>query len=146
MFLWGIDWLSAKIPSLERRFMSSLIDDGLLKEALHATIAKQILDGLGSEHRDALLQKSLVEVVRDYGFRGAIDKVACEKAAAVAKELMDTQEWNARISQAISDGFEDYLLLLREAIPDVMKKAIHGREGQYGSCGSVLGCWPKVKS
>lgn len=122
----------------------ALIDDADLKAALHATIAKQILDGLDTSHRDALLQKSLVDVVKDYSFKNAIEKVAADKAAKVAMVLLDSEEWSQRVEQAICDGFDDFLLQLRAAIPKAMKKAIHGTEGNYGGCGSVLNCWPKL--
>lgn len=122
----------------------ALINDAELKDALHATIAKQILDGLDDTHRDALLQKSLIAVVKDYGFKNAIEKVAAEKAAKVAVGLMETDEWSQRVEQAIRDGFDDFLLQLRAAIPKAMKKTFHGTEGNYSSCGGVLNCWPKL--
>lgn len=122
----------------------ALIDDADLKEALHATIAKQILEGLDATHRDALLEKSLIAVVKDYGFRSAIEKVAADKAAKVAMVLLDSEEWSERVEQTIRDGFEDFLLQLRAAIPDAMRRTFHGKDGQYGGCGSVLNCWPKL--
>ena len=122
----------------------ALIEDADLKAVLHATIAKQILDGLDSTHRDALLQKSLVDVVKDYSFRNAIEKVAADKAAKVAIRLMDSDEWSQRVEQAIRDGFEDFLIQLRAAIPEAMRRTFHGKEGSYGGCGSVLNCWPKL--
>ena len=122
----------------------SLIDDSHLKEAIHSTIAKQILDGLDSTHRDELLQKSITAVVKDYGFRSAIDHVASDKAAAVATELMASEEWTLRIEQAVRDGFEGFLVQLREAVPEALKKTFHGSRGNYGHFGSILSCWPKV--
>lgn len=122
----------------------ALIEDGELKDALHATIAKQILDGLDSSHRDALLQKSLLAVLKDYSFKSAIEKVAAAKAATVATGMMDSADWSKRVEQAISDGFDDYLIQLRAAIPSAMKKMFNGTSGNYGNCGSVLHCWPDI--
>jgi hypothetical protein len=122
----------------------ALLEDADLRAALHATIAKQILDGLDATHRDALLQKSLVDVVKDYSFKNAIEKVAAEKAATVALGLMQSEEWSQRVEQAIRAGFEDFLGQLRAAIPKAMKKTFHGAEGNYGGCGAVLNCWPKL--
>jgi hypothetical protein len=121
-----------------------LLDDEALKAAVHDTIAKQILDGLDVAYRDALLQKALVDVIASYNFTRAVDKVAADKAAATANELLASEEWSARVEQAIRGGFDDFLLQLRAAIPVAMKKAIHGTEGNYGGCGSVLACWPKT--
>ena len=122
-----------------------ILDDKQITEAIHSTVAKTILDGLSTEHRDALLQKSIIAVIDSYDFRNAVSKVAAEKAAAVAAGMMQSEEWTSRIEGAIRAGFEDYLTNLRAAIPDVVKVALHGRSGSYASAGSILSCWPEKK-
>lgn len=120
-----------------------LLDDKQIKEAIHATVAKSILAGLDSEHRDALLQKSIVATIDSYDFRNAVSKVAAEKAAAVAKSMMESEDWTQRIEEAIRAGFEDYLTNLREAIPDAIKAMLHGKSSTYSSSADILRCWPE---
>lgn len=121
----------------------SLVTDDALKEALHTTIAKQILEGLDSTHRDKLLQKAMVDVVKSFDFRHAIDKVAAEKAAAVAYRLMESEDWTARVEQTIREGFDEYLQQLRGVLPEAMKRAFHGQSGSYSNAAAILYCWPK---
>ena len=122
-----------------------MINDETLKEVVHATIAKQILAGLDTTHRDALLQNTLVDVIKDFRFTCAIEKVAAEKASEVAAKLIESEEWTQRVEQAIRDDFEDFLTQLRVAIPEALKQSFHGKQGNYGGCGAVLNCWPKPK-
>lgn len=121
----------------------ALVNEAVVEQAIHATIAKQILEGLDTTSRDAILAKALVDIVKGYNFREAISQVAAAKAAEVATELMATEDWTGRVEQAIRDGFEEYLSQLRAAIPEAMKKTFSGQAGSYGSAGSVLQCWPK---
>jgi hypothetical protein len=120
------------------------LDDTAIQDAIYATVSKTILEGLSTEHRDALLAKSLVEVIKDYKFQNAIERVAADKAAEVAKQLMETEEWHRRVEEVIRDGFEDYLNHLRVAMQESLKKMFHGTNGTYGSCSPMLHCWPKI--
>lgn len=119
-----------------------ILNDKQIQQAIHATVAKSILDGLDTEHRNALLQKSIVATIEGYDFRNAVGKVAAEKAAAVAERMMESEAWTERIEQAIRGGFDDYLANLREAIPDALGTMLHGKPGSYASAGSILSCWP----
>ena len=120
-----------------------LIDDKQIQQAIHATVAKSILDGLDTDHRDALLQKSIIATIESYDFRNAVGKVAAEKAAAVAEGMMESEDWSRRIEEAIRAGFDDYLANLRAAIPEALKGMLHGKPGSYPSTGSILSCWPQ---
>ena len=120
-----------------------LLDDKQIQQAIHATVAKTILDGLDTEHRDALLQKSIVATIDGYDFRNAVSKVAAEKAAAVAEKRMQSEEWTRRIEEAIRGGFDDYLTNLRAAIPGALAAMLHGKPGSYASAADILRCWPE---
>lgn len=119
-----------------------LLDDKQIQQAIHATVAKSILDGLNTEHRDAILQKSIIDTIDSYDFRHAIGKVAAQKAAVVAESMMESEEWTRRIEEAIRAGFDDYLANLRAAIPEALKEMLHGKPGSYASAGDILSCWP----
>ena len=119
-----------------------LLDNKQIKAAIHATVAKSILDGLDTKIRDALLQKSIVDTIDSYDFRNAVSKVAAEKAAAVAEKMMESEEWTSRIEEAVRAGFDDYLSNLRAAIPDAIKAMLHGKSGSYSSAADILRCWP----
>lgn len=120
-----------------------VLDDKKITEALHAVVAKSILEGLDTEHRDALLQRSIAETIAKWDFRDAVSKVAAQKAADAAKEMMKSEDWTRRVEQAIRDGFDDYLKNLRAAIPEALTGMLHGKSGTYPSVGSILSCWPQ---
>jgi hypothetical protein len=123
-----------------------MMNDEQVEAAIYATIAKHILDGLNSNHRDTLLQTAIANTIKSYDFRNAIDKVAAGRAAEVAAEMMKSDEWEERIRLAIEAGFTDYLLNLQKAIPAAMQKMMHGKDGgTYGTCAAeLLRCWPKI--
>lgn len=123
------------------------MDDKLITEAVHASIAKSVLESLDTEVRDAILQKSIVEAIGDFRFRSRVDEVVAEKAGRVVSELVEPEEWSARITAAIQAGFEDYLKNLRQAIPGVLGLALHGKEGDYDRrTAAILRCWPRSDS
>lgn len=120
-----------------------MLDDEALKTAIHATVARQILEGLGTEARDALIVQSMTKVLTDYRFLSAVNEVVSDKAKRVAAELVESEDWDGRIRTTIRAGFDDYLVSLRMATTEMLKESMHGREGTYGSPGRVLGHWPK---
>lgn len=122
------------------------ITDESVKEAIHATIAKQILDGLDTSARDAILQKSIREALTDWKFRGAVQDVVNDKASEVAAELVNSPEWSARIKDTISRGFDDYLESLRVAMQNTLREAMHGKGGSntYDRFpAKILAHWPE---
>lgn len=122
-----------------------MIDNESLNAAIHATIAKQILEGLGTEARDALVLKAMTRTLSDYSFASAVNKVVSDKAARVVAELVESDEWTRRITDTVREGFEGYLISLRAAVTEEVKEMMHGRQGSYGSAGRVLGNWPKAE-
>ena len=122
------------------------MNDERIKEAIHAVIAKTILEGIDTEARDALLQKSITDAISDYSFRVAIEKVVAEKAKAVVSEMVETEEWTLAIEGAIRAGFDGYIRNLRIATEKLLKVQFHGKDGSYASSGNVLRCWPESKA
>lgn len=116
------------------------LDDNI-KEAVHAVIAQQILAGLDTTHRDALLAKSITEAIKSYEFRNAVSKVVSEKAAEIAVHMVDQRQ--SDIAQAIHDGFELYLQRLSVATANMLTKAMHGEGGTYQRAASLLAYWPQ---
>jgi hypothetical protein len=122
------------------------MNEQLIQEAIHTSVAKAILEGLDTSARDAILQKSISKALGDYQFRHAVENVVADKAKAVAAELVESEEWTQRIEEAIRAGFEDYVKDLRKATSKVMAMALNGEEGEsYSSqrAGALLKCWPK---
>lgn len=120
------------------------MDENTIKEAAHAAMAKTILETLDTGTRDAILQKSIVSVIDSYRFRCGIDDVVAEKARYVVAELVQSEEWDRRITDAIQAGFADYLINLRHALPGVIALALHGKDGSSytAQAAQILKCWP----
>lgn len=124
-----------------------MVTEQSLQNAINASVAKQILDGLDNSHRDELLQKTLERVLKDYDFRGAVGKVVSEKAIKVASELAESEEWESRIKQAIKNGFNRYINKLEVASENLIKRVLHGTRDGYNAKGphELLMSWPEEK-
>ena len=124
------------------------MDNEAIESAIRDSIAKTILEGIDTAARDALLQKTIKDVIGSYSFRSAVESVVAEKAASVVSELVDTDDWNNRIIQVIREGFEVYLRQLKSAIPKVIAATIHGTDGEMYSrqVASILKTWPKIEA
>lgn len=119
--------------------------DEQVAEAVRLTIAEKILASLDTSARDAILAKSITEAITTYDFRRQIEKVAADRAVQVVSELLKTEDWTIKIRQAIVGGFEDYLKNLRAALPETLKRMLHGKDGSSSydrSAGSILADWP----
>lgn len=122
------------------------ITDESVREAIHTTISKQILEGLDTSSRDAILQKSITEALKDWKFRGAVADVVNNKAREVAAELVNSKEWTEEIRTTIQLGFEDYLKNLRIATQKTLLEAMHGKDGTstYDRApAKLLAVWPE---
>lgn len=104
------------------------MDDTSLKDAMYAAMAKTVLDSLDTEIRDAILSKSIKEVLGEYRCKDAISKAITEKATRIAAELAESESWEAQIVKAIEEGFEEYLANLKQAIPNLLQSALNGEE------------------
>lgn len=113
--------------------------------AIHATIAKTILEALDTEARDALLQKSIAEVLGGYKFRAAIDEVVAAKAKRVAEQLVASDEWTRAIEATMRESFAQYIQNLRVAAEKMLVDVFHGTDGTYSHASLALRCWPKPK-
>lgn len=123
------------------------MNEEAITKAVHASIAKTILEGLDTSARDAILQKSIAKALSDYTFQHGVQEVVADKARRVVAELVESDEWESRITETIRSGFEDYLKNLRSAIPGVLALSLHGKEGDGYSkqVAAILGQWPKMK-
>lgn len=122
--------------------------DEQIKEAVKLTIAQTILEKLPTDARDALLQKAIADTIGRHDFRNAVSKVAAEKAASVAAEMVESDEWHQSITEAINNGFHDYLVELRAAVPTMLKEMMHGKDGSSFSTrvADILRSWPKAEA
>lgn len=122
------------------------LNDQTIQEAIQATIAKEILAGLNTSIRDALLQKSIAKTIGDYTFRDAVGKVVAAKAAEIATKLIASEEWEKRIEQAIRDGFDLYVANLTTVSHSVLLAAFHGDKDGYSHRGParLLDTWPQT--
>ena len=121
------------------------MNDKLITEAIHASVAKTILAELDTKARDAILQKSIRASLESYVFRNSVEAVVAEKARQVTVGLVETGEWESKITEAIQEGFADYILNLKAAIPGVIALTLHGKDGgSYEKrAGTILNCWPE---
>lgn len=124
----------------------ALIDEPIVRDAVQAVIAKQILAGLDTEHRDAILTNAIQTALRSWQTISGVERVVSERAVQVARELCETEDWTNRIRQVIRDGFADYLRSLRVAMPRAVRESMHGKKGNSSydtKEGMILGHWPR---
>lgn len=103
-----------------------------VKEAIRQTIAKQILDNLNTDARDALVLESMEKVLETFDVQHAIRSAAAERALEIARELYKTEEWSKKIADEIRQGFQDYLNQMRKQLTAGMIKFMHGTGENYG--------------
>jgi hypothetical protein len=122
-----------------------IINDEGVVHAIHATIARQILEGLGTEHRDAILQEAITRALKDWKTIHEVEKVVAVRAAEVAAQLCRTEDWTARIEAAIQEGFTEYLENLKKASEKMLVALYHGtnRDSFSRAPGTILAQWPQ---
>lgn len=123
-----------------------IINDEGVVQAIHATIAKQILEALGTEHRNAILQEAITRSLRDWKTIHEVEKVVALRAAEVAAQLCRTEDWTARIEAAIQEGFTEYLENLKKASQKMLMSLYQGSEGSNSysrAPGTILAQWPQ---
>jgi hypothetical protein len=119
----------------------SMLDDERIKAAINAAVAKQIIESISPEARDAVIMKSMLRVLEEYDFRSNIRDVMVEKAKTIAERLIETEQWSERVEAAVRVGFERMLVKLSSATEEALKRAICGTPGRYPTAGLVLSCW-----
>ncbi len=111
-----------------------LISDKQLSDAIATTVAKQILETITQEHRDAMLMKSITEALKSWQVNHKIEDIVAKRAGEVAEELLQDNLWGDRIIAAVQDGFDLYIQVLPQAVKESLVEAFHGKErsGSYG--------------
>jgi len=109
------------------------------QEAVRTTLAAKILTEIKTEHRDALLAKSITEALGDYSFKSALEKTVAEEAAKAAQILLRTEKWEKKIAQAVQEGCDKFISLLPDAVYSLLKKTFAGDENSsYSYRGDLL--------
>lgn len=110
------------------------------RAAVHALLAKQILEGLGAEHRDAILAASITKALAGYDFHNAIQKVVAAEAEKVVTEMLAGNYWQGRLRESVLSALQHYLNQLPGAVLAAVTETMHGeqRSGGYDRCGTVL--------
>ena len=103
--------------------------DADIQAAVRDTVAAQILEGLGTEARDALLQKSIVEAIGNWEVQAAIRDVVADKATAAAAEMLASVKFEKQIMAAVKKGGDDCLKILRVAVCKAQSEAFIGPAG-----------------
>lgn len=111
------------------------ISDEALDRAVSQVLAKDIIGMLDTEHRNAFLERALQKALNGYTLTNEIEKIVSERAQQIAKELAIAEDWTARITQAIQEGFNHYIKQLPGAVTHLLCDEMHGNEskGGYGS-------------
>lgn len=102
--------------------------DEKVQEAIRTTIAAEILKGIDSEARNTILQKSIVEALKDYSFKNAIEKVVVDRAIQAAKEMVESDEVGNKIDQAVTKAVDDFTNKLPTAVHAALLEALFGKD------------------
>jgi len=97
-----------------------------IKSAVRDTIAAQILEGLDTETRDALLQEAIVKTIGSWEIRSEIRDVIAEKARERAAEIMATDAYAKKLARAVKQGCEDCLKTLRASTCEAVSELFVG--------------------
>jgi hypothetical protein len=95
-------------------FSGVKVSNEAIENAVVASIAGQILQGIGAEHRDAIMQRSIEEALKSWSVRNAVEKAVALRAAEIAADLCRTDEWGKRIEETLRAGFEAYLASVKK--------------------------------
>jgi dTDP-4-dehydrorhamnose reductase len=98
--------------------MSELrVDAEAVKAAITTTIARQILEALDSGHRDAILTESIEKALTQYDFHRAVQDVVAQRAQEIARDMVQSEEWTAKIREAALRSFDAYLTKIVAVYP-----------------------------
>ena len=106
-----------------------MITDKEVNEAVLASISKQILEGLNTSARDAILAKSISAALTDYSFKEAIKNTVAQKAIEAAEIILKSDKMRDEIIDAVEVGIESLMKKLPEAVELALIEAILGIEG-----------------
>lgn len=103
--------------------------DQVTKDAVSKLIAQQILAGIGTEHRDAILAKSIEGALRDWSVKSSIEKVVAAEASVVVVEILKDRQYQDMIASICEDALREYLVEMRSAVKNSIDEFFLGRDG-----------------
>ena len=103
--------------------------DKATKDAVSKVIAEKILSGIGTEHRDAILCKSIEESLKDFEVKQAIEKVVAAKAARITVTLLEEKEFAGMVRACCLEAMKKFLGDLQEAMEISLQECIVGKAG-----------------
>jgi hypothetical protein len=116
------------------------VNDETISDAVSKVIAGQIIQGIEGKARDAILKRSIVEALKDWSFRDAVQKAVTAKASKIAAKMVEEEEWARVITDAVLSGFDMYIAALPNAVRDMLIETMHGKQSSsgYASCAELL--------
>lgn len=104
-----------------------------IQKAIQAAIAEQIVGALDGPQREAILVRSITEVLSGWEFRRAVEKLIHDRATKKAKEVLESGSFDKQIADSITAGIGDVLGRLQQAARQTLTDALCGRvkEGNY---------------
>lgn len=118
-----------------------MIDKDSIHEAVMKLMAKEILEKIQTEHRDAILTKSITKALSDWAVEHEIQKAIADRATAVVNEMLQEPHWKDKIVSKVLEGLNKYTDTLPDAIQSCLIEAFHGKRGDSTydvNCGGIL--------
>jgi hypothetical protein len=109
-----------------------MLDNEQIQQAIRTTIAAEILKGIDTDARNALLQASITKTLTEYSFSTAISKIVCARAEEVAGDMVKSGAASAEITAAVRKGMDLFIARLPEAVCKALTEAFAGESGTYG--------------
>lgn len=103
-------------------------------------IAAEVLKSMTPEHRDALLTKSIKEIVDSYSFRKDVEEAVCDAAAKHATELLADPRYADAIRSYVEEAIAASTKHIAESMVEGMLQLFGGKDGdqRYDSKPGVL--------
>lgn len=105
-----------------------MVDEKKLNDVIATTVAKQILETISQEHRDAMLERSITEALKSWSVKHKIEELVAERASVVAAEVIASQAWYGRIREVVVQSIEHYLTHLESAVVLAIEEMMHGKD------------------
>jgi hypothetical protein len=119
------------------------MDEIKLKDAIYATVAKEIFLNLTEEQRSAVLTDAIAKALKAWDFEHMVKKAIMEEGDRQLKELMQEPKWKQAIHDQIMVGLSKYLQQLPRAVHSSMVQMMHGDLDAHYSKAAILNHWPK---
>lgn len=115
-----------------------MLSEEAMNKVLSQTIAKQLLESLGDEDREAFLARGIEAALKDYHVKQAVQEVVAAEARRRAEMLMKTERWGQRVAQAVEKGVQRVVDRLPAAFEAMIIEGMCGTDGTYGRGGKLL--------